>query len=257
MLGKRISKKTLLTELAEVKSKLAELEFQQKIRDQEDKELYFRIFNKQKAIILLIDPGSGLIVDASSSAAEFYGYDLTEIKNLNIEDLNILTLKEIVNEINQAKSQNRNYFYFKHKLASGTIRDVEVRSVTVKVNGRKLLYFIVFDITDRLRLEARLKESEKDFQILSENIKEVFWFKTNDNISYVSSGYEKIWGKTPDSLYLNPNSFAECVYKKDKERILKVFNSEKYKTEGYFNEEYRIFRPDGVYKMGKDENFYH
>ena len=59
--------------------------------------------------------------------------------------------------MNQAVKEEQRVFLFRHRLADGTIRDVEVYSGPVTIEGRKLLYSIVHDITERKRAEESLR----------------------------------------------------------------------------------------------------
>ncbi|HYW94806.1 MAG TPA: response regulator, partial [Bacteroidales bacterium] len=61
----------------------------------------------------------------------------------------------------------RSGFEFKHRLAGGEIRDVEVFSGPIKVNNRNLIYSIINDITERKRsrqelITAKNKAEEND-----------------------------------------------------------------------------------------------
>ena len=52
------------------------------------------------------------------------------------------------------------------------------------------------------------------FRQLTENIQEVFWM-TDPAIAtmlYVSPAYEKVWGRTCESLFRNPKSFLDAVH---------------------------------------------
>ena len=72
---------------------------------------------------------------------------------------------------------------------------------------------ISLNIKDRIRAEISLKSSEEKFQQLANNINEVFWM-TDINfreIIYVSPAYEKIWGKTCESLYLDINQWKKYL----------------------------------------------
>jgi|GEM_PF-6106703 len=60
----------------------------------------------------------------------------------------------------QAKKEKRNHFYFRHCLASGKIRDVEVYSGPISINKKTLLYSIIHDITERREAEHALQRSE-------------------------------------------------------------------------------------------------
>src|SRR5947209_20137797 len=73
-----------------------------------------------------------------------------------MSDINTMSPAEIVGEMSRAASQERSYFLFQHRLASGTVRDVEVHSGPVNVHGRQLLYSIIHDVTERKRTEEAL-----------------------------------------------------------------------------------------------------
>ena len=129
----------------------------------EQSERKFRMFfNEHNAVKLLIDPGTGNIMDANKSAKAYYGYrDITAKK---IQDINQLSEGEVKHEMEEAFFKNKNYFHFQHKLASGEIRDVEVHSTPLEVNERKLLYSIIHDITERVEADRELKRSEEKFR---------------------------------------------------------------------------------------------
>jgi len=56
-----------------------------------------------------------------------------------------------------ATKAQRTHFSFKHLLADGSVRDVEVFSGPIYMNGKMLLYSIINDITERNRMEQELR----------------------------------------------------------------------------------------------------
>lgn len=110
--------------------------------------------------MLIIDPVNGDIVDANPAACAFYGYSLEEVIGKKIFDINILTEGQIQEEMQKARQEERQHFFFRHQLASGKIRDVEVYTGTITRHGRLLLYSIIHDITDRVRAENAIRKSE-------------------------------------------------------------------------------------------------
>jgi len=69
-----------------------------------------------------------------------------------------MTSKEVSAEIQLALSEKRNVFFFKHRRADGTLRDVEVYAGPVPMKGKVLLLSIVHDITDRKRAVEQIEQ---------------------------------------------------------------------------------------------------
>jgi two-component system, sensor histidine kinase PdtaS len=131
---------------------------------QESEERYRQMFERNHAVKLLIDPDSGAIVDANPAAAEFYGYAPEELRRLKITDLNLLPPGQVAAEMGHALTEQRTYLLFRHRLASGAVRDVEVYSGPMQLHGRRLLYSIVHDITQRRQAEQALQQAKDDLE---------------------------------------------------------------------------------------------
>lgn len=123
----------------------------------DSKEFFQQMFVQHKAIMLLIEPESGRILDANRAAAFFYGYSVEELGRMFINDLNILPPEEVRAERDKAFNEERNYFIFPHKLANGEIRTVEVYSSPVKIKDYSLLFSVIHDVTERVKMENRVK----------------------------------------------------------------------------------------------------
>ena len=142
---------TLTAELA-----IANRQQREEIRRREQSEARFRdLFEQNSSVMMLIDPASGAIVDANRSAIDFYGYARDELLHMSISAINTLPPEEI------AKARERGeckYFEFKHRLASGEERDVEVHITPIGDNERPLLVSIVNDVSARRRAERELEQ---------------------------------------------------------------------------------------------------
>jgi PAS domain S-box-containing protein len=122
---------------------------------------YRQMFAGNKAIFLLIDPQNGAILDASEGAVRFYGYPLATLRSLRIDAINVLDAEQVAEEMRRAKAEHRSRFHFRHRLASGAIREVEVYSHPIEIGPEALLFSVVHDISERVRLQSQLTDSER------------------------------------------------------------------------------------------------
>ncbi len=111
------------------------------------------------------------------------------------------------------------------------------------------------DITERKRVEEQLQQSEERFRQMAENITEVFWMTNPDKqqVLYVSPAYEKIWGRTCESVYKQPATWLDAIHPDDRERIKRSALTQQ--VLGEYDEEYRIIRPDGSVRCIRDRAF--
>ncbi len=120
---------------------------------------YRNFFDKNKSVMLVVDPEIGRIVDANPAACSYYGWSREELISKEIYEINTFSQEDVVAEMALAKNQNRDHFFFRHRRADGTIRDVEVYSGPVQTNDKTLLLSIVHDITERKEAEKALTHS--------------------------------------------------------------------------------------------------
>jgi len=128
---------------------------EEELRESENR--YRTIFQSSQAVILLIDPEDGSLLDANPAAVKFYGWTREELLNMKISQINTLPPEVIQHEMDLARSEKRNYFQFQHRNKEGLVRDVEVSSGPIEINGKILLFSLVLDVTDRKKAEAKVE----------------------------------------------------------------------------------------------------
>jgi PAS domain S-box-containing protein len=160
-----------------------------------------KMFKSHGAVMLLIDPESGAIIDANQSAEYYYGYPLHVLQQTNIVDINILSPEEIQREMHNARLHERSYFNFKHKLADGSIRDVEVYATPIPIQDKTLLFSIIHDITERKYAEEKLVANERFLRMLTNNIPGMVGYWTYDlRCGFANNSYLEWFGKTAEEM---------------------------------------------------------
>ncbi len=108
---------------------------------------------------------------------------------------------------------------------------------------------IAHDVTKKFAAEEELRKQDEILQLLVDTIEEVFWIHDlkSDQLLFISSKYELVFGRTAESLYQNPGSFLKSVHPDDREYVKKA-----YKRIGKgsgLDMEYRIIDPSGNEKQ--------
>ncbi|MGB7987406.1 MAG: PAS domain S-box protein [Terracidiphilus sp.] len=224
-----------------------------------DSEARFRnIFEQNGSVMFLVAPESGEIVAANPSASQYYGYSPEQLIGMKIDQINTLPADEISQELMLALNEERNFFNFRHRLASGEVRDVEVYSSPVLSGGKRLLFSIVHDVSERKQAQLALRES-RDFLTEAQRIGNLGCYVLD-----FTSGY---WTSTPqldEVLGISPEfdrsvaGWAELIHPEDRARMVDYFSQEVCGAGKDFDKEYRIVRvSDGterwVHGMGRLE----
>ncbi|HML75780.1 MAG TPA: PAS domain S-box protein [Anaerohalosphaeraceae bacterium] len=113
---------------------------------------------------------------------------------------------------------------------------------------------IVLDITDRVRAEDAVRQSEERFRLMAQASKDVFWVSTPGigQMLYISPAYETLWGKTRKSLYRNPKTFLDSVHPDDREKLIAGIQGH---AQGQWDYEYRILQADGSVRWVHDVGY--
>jgi two-component system NtrC family sensor kinase len=167
----------------------------------ESEERYKSVFENHSAIKFLIDPDTGRIVEANKAAVKYYGWTHEELMQMKIQEINALSSEEVEQEMGKALTKEKTYFEFRHRLADGSTRDVEVYSSTIDIKGKKLLHAIVHDISERKRsqeLYETLALSSLAAVFIVQDGK--FRFINKSAIAYMGYTEEDILGRDSDII---------------------------------------------------------
>lgn len=205
-----------------------------------------QMFENNAAVLLLIEPDSGAIVDANPAAASFYGYSVEQLRTMRVDQINPMKPSEIAAVMASAARQERDYFIFEHRLASGEVRTVEVRSTPIHGNEQTLLFAIVSDVTEHYRAQQVLEKNE---QLLRESQKAARIGSYINNLEpgtfEGTSTLDDIFGITKDYPHTN-EGWANFMHS-DSRRAMQEAFLDSINNGKPFDAEYKIIRPsDGA-----------
>jgi PAS domain S-box-containing protein len=188
----------------------------------ESEEKYRKQFETALDAIFLADAETGIIVDCNRAATELVGRKKSELMGKHqrilhppeaIEDGFSRTFRK------HRKEKKAQVLEDQIITKNGEIRDVLINATTFGLEGKKLIQATFHDITERKKTDEKLKESERKYRLLTENITDVIYIQDmNLSVTYASPSVEKLSGYTPEELlklrpenFMTPESFERGV----------------------------------------------
>jgi PAS domain S-box-containing protein len=204
------------------------------LRESEEKLRTF--FENTNAIILMIDPETGQIVEANKAARYFYGYSGSEIRDLNFYNIVNESAEKNLNRFRNIPFGTQDMIRMQHKLKNGRIRDVEVYPTFVRTDNKDLLFTIVQDITRQKKAISALKDSESKKLALLKIIPDIILVINRKGIIL------DLYIDNPSKLHIPPNLILgrklldiipTSVKQKFKQSIQNVFTTHEKTTFDY------------------------
>ncbi|MBF0550313.1 MAG: PAS domain S-box protein [Deltaproteobacteria bacterium] len=212
---------------------------------------YRSVFESVPIGLILLDD-QGVVLDCNQYFADIFGVQREYFLGRNL--LVIMSEGQLRHELTDFIAEGGVRRYEGPYTSVLTGKELFLR-ITAEKNAADTYLSVVEDITERHRMETALGESERRFRVLAGTIEEVFWMGDveTQRTLYVSPGYERLWGRTAQSLYDDPKSFIEAIVPEDRGRAFT--NLEIKRTGQSFEYEYRIIRPDGSIRWIWDREF--
>lgn len=160
---------------------------------------------------------------------------------------NIPKLRSLLEEVLPLRSMVDN-FEVDHDFPSLGKRSMKVNARRIEQQGQAMILIAIEDVTARKHAEVSLMEAEALLGEIADNVNEIFFVgdlreESFMHVLYVNPAYEKVWGRTRESLKREPASWLDAVHSEDRKALIEAFKSQRAGALG--NIEYRILRPDG------------
>lgn len=110
--------------------------------------------------IIFMDAQSGTIIEVNDVCESVYGYTREEMLTLKVSDLRREGESSIRRQMDVAQTEGI-LFETVHYRKDGTSFPAEVRSQGAEINGSPVLLSVIRDITDRKKMETRLRRAKE------------------------------------------------------------------------------------------------
>jgi PAS domain S-box-containing protein len=189
-----------------------------------ESEARFRqFFEGNSAVMIMLDPETGAIIDANTAASELTGYSREVLLSMNITEINKLLPTEVAQLRSEIAGEIRKSFFAPLQRADGSLRTMEIYSTPVRVKGRIYLFSVIHDVTERMAAETALAESAERFRRAQDAANAGTWewdLPTNRNF-----WSEKVWDLYGLDAVKNPasyDSWLESIRPEDRAGVAQV-----------------------------------
>ena len=214
------------------------------------------ITNNSNDAIVTIDTDS-VVRFANTTVEKLFGYppdrltgeSLTEIMPPRYREEYLDAVQRYLTTGERTVDWNAIEFPARHR--DGHEIPVSVSFSEFEEDGQRRFVGIIRDVSDRVRMEEALRERERRFRQMAENIQEVVWMSDpeKEEVFYANPAYEELWGHSVEELYDDPTAFLDAIHPDDRDRIEAALTTQQ--TVGY-DEMYRVVRPDGAVRWVRD-----
>lgn len=210
------------------------------IRNSENK--YKSLFNYNPMPMWVLDKADLKFLSVNKAATELYGYSEEEFLRMNVRDLWTPDQEEHVEKVVSANRDGYFNLKVRHLTKAGLPIDVEVKSNPLIYEGRSARVSLVNDITERVKFENKIAESEKRFKALVQEGSDIISILNCENrYVYNSPSCFSIYGISAEDL--SDHDFFEFIHQDDRDKLLSEFQKLKVQSRRQFSS-YRIITAD-------------
>jgi PAS domain S-box-containing protein len=205
--------------------------------------------------IVVIDQ-NGKVYEANQRYADMLGYSIEEVRQLHLWDWDTQWTREELLEMARTVDETGDHFETRHRRKDGTYYDVEISTNGAVIGGKKLVFCVCRDITQRKQAEEALKEAN---DIINRSPAVAFLWKNAEGwpVEFVSDNVNELFGYTAEEFTSGKITYANTVHPDDLERVGKevtTYSEEKDRKE-FTHEPYRIICKNGEVKWLDDMTF--
>jgi PAS domain S-box-containing protein len=215
----------------------------------ESEEKYRVIFNNEIYAILIFDIDTKKLLDVNDAFTRMYGYTRNELlSGMTIHDI---TVEHEVSDTATEKARSDGTIFIPlryHKKKDGTIIQVEIVGGPYEWKGKKVMFALFHDITDRIRAEERRALLQSQFQNAMD-VGNLAWWEMD-----CKTGSVRFYKKKAEMLGYPPEQFSHytdftrLLHPDDHDRVMQAMRDHFTGKKSSYETEYRIKTVSGEYR---------
>jgi PAS domain S-box-containing protein len=131
----------------------------------ESEEKYSKIFNNEIDAIVLLDGATRALIDANKAFLKLYGYTRKEALQLKAEDISAEPEKTVATVKRSVREGDMRIKRRIHRKKNSEEIVVDIATFPILLQGKKVVFLRIQDITEHVRAEKELQELQERFRI--------------------------------------------------------------------------------------------
>jgi PAS domain S-box-containing protein len=191
-------RRTRLTLINDITEKLRA---EQALRESEERYRY--LFDANPQPMWIYDYESLEFIAVNDTMVNLYGYSRKEFLSMSILDIrpedDVARIMQRIKTFNPAENRSG---IWRHKKKDGTLIYVDIVSHGFDFEGRRARLVLGSDVTERMRVENALRDSEHRLRTIADNIPALIGYAdSSQRYRFANKTYEIWHGDTPEQLY--------------------------------------------------------
>ncbi|MFI5180677.1 MAG: PAS domain S-box protein [Thermoanaerobaculia bacterium] len=153
--------------------------------------------------IIAVDPATGRLRFFNPAVCAMFGYTAEEFRDLRLPDLHPAgALQPVRADIEAvARGKGGDYRIVPCLRKDGTLFQADISGSTAELDGKRLVFGFFTDVTERIRAEEALRESEARYRRIVETANEGIWSVDADlRTTFVNDTFARMLGYAPEEM---------------------------------------------------------
>jgi diguanylate cyclase (GGDEF)-like protein/PAS domain S-box-containing protein len=187
------------------------------------------------------------ILEANAAAVAQYGYSREEFKRMNLADIRPAEdVAEATAVARAGRPEERRGRVWRHVRRDGEVIHVSVHSADIEFRGQPARLVLALDVTERMRDQQRLEESEQRFQLVARATSDaVFDWNIVTGESWRTDSFDALFGYRSAEMPPTIEGWRERVHADDGARVDARLQAFFASDELEWQDTYRFRRGDG------------